>query len=68
MGKLLGSGSKGRLQRNKNSLSKVGATGDVKDQPWHDPEKASAQKNAGMAGKMLSKQLRKNKSTGMKPR
>jgi hypothetical protein len=65
--KLLGSGSKGRLQRNKKSLSsRVGSVG-RQDKPWIDPERAQAAENAGGAGKMLSTQLKKNKSTGMKP-
>lgn len=38
------------------------------DKPWVDPNQAKAAKNAGGAGKMLHTQLKKNKSTGVKPR
>jgi hypothetical protein len=38
------------------------------EKPWVDPEKARAATNAGGAGKMLHKQLKKNQSTGVKPR
>lgn len=38
------------------------------EKPWVDPEKKRAADNAGVSGKMLSKELKKDKSTGIKPR
>jgi hypothetical protein len=38
------------------------------EKPWVDPEKKRAADNAGVSGKMLQKQLKKNQSTGVKPR
>ncbi len=71
--KLIGSGSSSKnkgLHGGKKTLpATVGIhrvnQGEI---PWVDPEKARAANNAGGAGKALSKQLKKNKSTGMKPR
>lgn len=67
--KLLGSGSKGRLFRNSRSVpSAVGTAGADDKTPWIDPSTKERARNAGVAGVMLSRVLRKSKSSGIKPR
>jgi hypothetical protein len=70
--KLIGSGSSKKnsgLHGGKKTLpATVGIHNVPEEKPWVDPEKARAANNAGGAGVMLHKQLKKNKSTGMKPR
>lgn len=61
---LFGKTKRSRLQRGTKTLAnRVGTAGHAAA----DAEKLEASKSAGLAGKMLSGQLKKNKSAGMRP-